>query len=198
VAQVKKQEVREAILFGAHTLFQQKGYTSTSVAEIAQAAGVSPSNIYVYFDSKFAILYAVYVPWLRARFLRLEEDLAPIEDHEVRLRFILRTVWHDIPSEDNGFANNLMQALSTATSEEGYSRDLLRWVEDRLSAMIRDCLPPARAALTDQALLAHVIFMAFDGFAMNHRLRGPSPRIDAIIDLMISLLLDRQPSRSDE
>ena len=191
MVQVKKEEVRSAILDAAYALFQEKGYTETSVSEIGRVAGVSPSNLYVYFGSKLDILFAIYDPWLKARLLALESELLNIRESEEQLRTIFRTLWRDIPAEDNGFANNMMQALSTGSVEEGYSRDLLLWAEDRVSAMIRGCLPPERAAVAERSLLAHVVFMAFDGFAMNHKLRGPSKRIDDIIDLTVDLVLGR-------
>jgi len=110
---------------------------------------------------------------------------------ERRLALILQTLWVRIPEENNGFANNLMQALSTASGEEQYSRDLLDWAEARLSDMIRACLPPERTYLADKSLLAHVFFMAFDGFAMNHKLQREAGRMDELIDLMVDLLLGR-------
>lgn len=191
MVQVKKEEVRSAILEASYKLFLEKGYTDTSVSEIGRVAGVSPSNLYVYFGSKLDILFALYDPWLKARLLALESELLTIRDPEEQLRLIFRTLWRDIPAEDNGFANNMMQALSTGSMEEGYSRDLLLWAEDRVSAMIRACLPSERAAVAERSLLSHVAFMAFDGFAMNHKLRGPSRRIDDIIELTVALVLGR-------
>ena len=196
MAQVKKREVETAILDAAYGLFRRKGYNNTSVAEIAQTAGVSPSNIYVYFCSKLEMLYAIYDPWLRQRLTALEQELETVGAPEDRLRHIFLTLWRDIPAENNGFANNLMQALSTASNDEGYSRDLLLWAEDRISAMIRRALPRGRARLADDSLLAHVIFMAFDGFVMNHGFHGPSQRIEPIIELMVSLLLGKLPAGS--
>ena len=61
--------------------------------------------------------------------------------------------------------------------------------------MVRGILPPARAALAERGYLAHVLFMAFDGFAMNVKLRGPSERIDGIIEVMVTLLLDGTAER---
>lgn len=198
MAQVKKQEVRDALLEGAYRLFCRKGYSGTSMAEIAREAGVSASNIYVYFGSKLDVLYALYDPWLRHRLTTLEKELTRIENPRDRLRHLFTALWRDIPQEEDGFANNLMQALSTAGSDEGYSRDLLLWAEERVSAMIRTCLPPERAALVQRSYLAHVIFMAFDGFAMNTRLRGPSRRIQGVVDMMVDLLLGTPPPAASD
>lgn len=50
---------KSRILSKARQLFWQKGYQSTTVAEIASACGCRPANIYNYFESKEHILYAV-------------------------------------------------------------------------------------------------------------------------------------------
>lgn len=194
MVQVKKQEIYNAILASAYTLFRDKGYVDTTVAEIGRAAGVSASNIYVYFSSKLEILYAICEPWLRDRITQLGGELDGLEEPEERLRLIFRTLWLDLPGENNGFANNLMQALSTAKPRDTYSRELLLWSENELTGLIRDALPPERAALVDGTYLAHIIFMAFDGFSINYKLKGPSERIDGIVELMVGLLLGRSPA----
>lgn len=195
MAQVKKETVREAILESAFALFRENGYSDTSMAQIARQAGVSPANIYVYFESKLELLFQIYSPWLQDRMARLEAEAAAVEEPREKLRVILCTLWVDIPAEENGFANNLMQAISTARPDEGYKRDLLRRVEEQVSRMIRETLPPERAALAERGYLAHMLFMAFDGFAMNSKLRGPSERIDGVIDVMVELLLDGESAK---
>lgn len=189
--QTKKTEIRDAILDGARQLFRERGYNASTITRIAERAGVSPANIYVYFSSKLEILFALYDPWLRERLEKLERDVAPIAEPEARLRFILRTLWADIPAEDNCFANNLMQALSSASAEEGYSRDLLVWAEDKLSELIAGSLPAERQFLVRNASVAHILFMAFDGFAMNRNLMGPSRRMEDMVELMLAMLLGR-------
>lgn len=197
MAQVKKGAVREAILASAFRRFAEKGYASTTLAQIAADAGISTSNLYVYFGSKLAILFALYDPWLRERLVALEQELAAIADPRARLRRILLALWRDIPAEHNGFSVNLMQALSTATPEQGYSRDLLLWAESRIGRLIRASLPPERAALAEGRLLAHVLMMAFDGFALNVKLADRSRRLPAIADLMADVLLGTVPGRPD-
>lgn len=46
----------DEVLDAALTLFVQKGYGATSVAEIARAAGISKGAVYLYFPSKQAII----------------------------------------------------------------------------------------------------------------------------------------------
>jgi AcrR family transcriptional regulator len=53
----KKQQTRETIVRVALELFAEHGYDETTLAEIADAADVSPRTIFSYFDSKEEILF---------------------------------------------------------------------------------------------------------------------------------------------
>ena len=135
------------------------------------------------------ILFALYDPWLRARLERLEIELQSVPPGEAQIGFILKTIWQDIPAEDNGFANNLMQALSSATPKDHYSRDLLLWAEHQVLMLLKQALPPERRFLAEGTGLAHIVFMAFDGFAMNQKLTGSSASGDEAVALMVAMLI---------
>lgn len=198
MAQVKKEEVLSSILDVAYDLFRLNGYVGTSMAQIASGAGISTSNIYVYFSAKLDVLAEIYGRWLDEQLDRLESDTAEITDPGDRLRRVLRSLWHTIPASDNAFAASWIQAVALAGPEEQeiYRRDLLLGFEQRLSRLIVDCLPDDRKHLVDNDVISHVLIMAFDGFALNHRLRGPSRRLDAAVNSMASLLLgDHGPAQ---
>lgn len=194
MAQVKKKVVRDAILSAAKQLFISRGYSGTTLADIAGASGVATSNIYNYFPSKLRILYALYEPWLDHRLDRLAQESARIDDPAKRLRKILMCVLYDLPSANNCFANNVLQALSTLAIDEPYSRDLLTRSEEKVANIIREALPAERSKSIDESLLAHLLFMAFDGFAVNYRIVGPSKQQPgAIVDMLCSLILGEVP-----
>jgi len=189
MAQIKKTEIREAILKSALKLFKRKGYVATTTAQIASGAGVSESNLYVYFPAKFQILFELYEAWFRDRIDDLESRLAREAAPRARLRLLLIELWRDMPLHDNGFANNLMQALTTVARAEGYRPDLLRWIESRIEAMILAAVPAARQARLVGGGLAHVLMMAQDGFVTNVHLNPSKPCSDETIELFCDLIL---------
>lgn len=189
MAQVKKDEVRRAILAAADRLFSKRGYHDTTLAQIAGAARVSTANLYVYFSSKLEILYAIYDPWLRRRIMHLETELAQAKTSQQRVFKLLHALWCEIPSEKNGFANNLIQAISTSRPSEGYRPDLLRWFEGKIATMLGNALPPKRRALVGQARFTHILVMAFDGFVIGRHLNPRMICDDRTIAVMAALLL---------
>jgi AcrR family transcriptional regulator len=55
----KKQRTRQAIVEAATSLFAERGYAETTLAEVAEAAEVSLSTIFNYFPGKPDIVFAV-------------------------------------------------------------------------------------------------------------------------------------------
>jgi len=167
MVQRKKSDVRDAILAAAFRLFSTQGYSATSLPQIAREAGISTANVYVYFSSKLDVLFTLYAPWLEERLERLERSLARIRDPQARLQRLLLALWRELPRESNGFANNVMQAVSTSGADGDYSPQLREFFQGRVAAWVAGCLGVAEREAT---LIASVLLMAFDGFAMNVRL----------------------------
>lgn len=192
MAQVKKAEVRDAIVAAAHELFREHSYSGTTLRQIATAADVSLANVYSYFASKLDLLVAISEPWLHGRLKQLESDLEAIKDSRQRLRFVIATLWREIPAEDNCFANNIMQALSTAQPTE-YDSRTIEWSKRKLNDMLHKCLPAERQALLANGSCVHFLFMAFDGFSLNSRLNPKAACTDEVVDLVCNLLEGTSP-----
>src|SRR5574338_45942 len=125
MVQVKKPAQREAILKRAFQLFARKGFKKTTMAEIAAASNMTVANIYVYFPSKLHLLYDIYDPIQKRQLETLAEEVRRIDAPRDKLRHLFYGLWHAIPAEDNGFANNLMQALADEAPGRGKVSDLL-------------------------------------------------------------------------
>ena len=164
MAQTKKNGVREAILHAAFAQFSEVGYSETSIPSIAAAAGISTANVYRYFPSKLQILYTLYEPWLVARLDELGASLAGIAEPRKRLEKLLLALWRELPRATNGFANNVMQALSTSGRNDAYDPHLRQLFQGRVAAWIAGA---TALSARESKIVAGVALMAFDGFAMN-------------------------------
>ena len=188
MAQIKKIEVRQAIVESAFTLFKHKGYTATTMSAIAREAGMTVSNLYVYFDSKILILYEIYSPWLVEQVTRLRESVSKLRQPRARLKRTIIGVWGDIPSADQSFANCMIEALASAPRNQGKPDDILAWSEQQLSELLRESLPEERHYLLNDNLYSHVLWMAFDGFVVNQRI-GDLRDVEKIAELFVDMLL---------
>ena len=54
------QETQRAILRAAHDLFVERGYGRTTIAQVAERAGVSPETIYATFKNKATLLHRTW------------------------------------------------------------------------------------------------------------------------------------------
>jgi AcrR family transcriptional regulator len=186
VVQVKKKAVRQAILDSAHDLFSEHGYHATTLQEIAERAGVGVSSLYSYFPSKIHLLYAVVEPWQKDAFERLEKRVLKFKAPRERLRAILLGVWRDMPMENIGLANSLMEALASADPTQKKPSPLLKWTEDRLMTMLNAALP--ENGRVDYEVLPNLFMMAYDGFVINRRLndlRDIERLTEALCDIIL-------------
>ncbi|HHZ8502825.1 TPA: TetR/AcrR family transcriptional regulator [Morganella morganii] len=98
----KQQRKRRQILDAAMHCFIEKGFHSTSTAEICKAAGMSPGNLFHYYPTKYAIIEAI---------AELDED-----DHKAILSM------GDEPGCAADIIEKMISALIMLYSEPGYTR----------------------------------------------------------------------------
>jgi AcrR family transcriptional regulator len=80
---------REAILNAALDLFVERGFWGTAVPEIAERAGVGAGTIYRYFESKEALVNAIY----RQQKMRFSSSVLENFPANVNTREQFRTIW---------------------------------------------------------------------------------------------------------
>lgn len=98
----KQQRKRRQILDAAMHCFIEKGFHSTSTAEICKAAGMSPGNLFHYYPTKYAIIEAI---------AELDED-----DHKAILSI------GDAPGHTADIIEKMITALIMLYNEPGYTR----------------------------------------------------------------------------
>jgi AcrR family transcriptional regulator len=187
VVQVKKKQVRQAILDSAYDLYSERGYHSTTLQDVAERAGVGVSSLYSYFPSKLHLLYAVFEPWHKGEFEQLEKRILKLKSPRDRLFALLLGLWRDIPITNIGLTNSLMEALASADPEQKKPVPLLKWTEERLMRMLKAALPDSGARL-DHDALSTLFIMAYDGFVINRRLNDLRD-IERLSNAMCDILL---------
>lgn len=187
LVQVRKKAVEKAILDAARALFTENGYHKTKLVDVAAQANIGVGNIYSYFPSKVQLLYAVYTPWLNARLKALETQLAQQPTGRARLRRLLLGLWQDIPAQNPGLANSLMEALATAEPGSGKQDRLIHDLEVRIGRMLATALPEDRTDLAARGFLSNLLVMAYDGFVINRRI-GDLRDLDSLVEDVCSLV----------
>jgi hypothetical protein len=132
-------------------------------------------------------MFAVYEPWFRQQIERLAREVANLRTSDAKLLRIVQRLWSELPADSR--SNNIIQAVSAAMPEDRYDPTLLRWTEQQIAKMLDNALPPERAAEVDSLRLAHILMMAFDGFAVNYRTAGGIACNRGIVRLMTAAIL---------
>ncbi|MEJ2580334.1 MAG: TetR/AcrR family transcriptional regulator [Acidobacteriota bacterium] len=81
---------RQLLVKAAGSVFAEKGYASTRVADIAERAGVGKGTVYEYFRSKEELLFAVFESINVDISARIDEALASGESTKEQLHDLLR------------------------------------------------------------------------------------------------------------
>ena len=188
MVQVKKKQIHQAIVDSAYDLFSERGYHSTTLQDVAERAGLGVSSLYSYFPSKLHLLYAVFEPWHKDEFAKLEKRVLRLKSPRDRLFAILLGLWRDIPIANIGLTNSLMEALASADPTQKKPVPLLKWTEERLMKLLKNALPTSGAGPIDHDALSTLFIMAYDGFVINRRLNDLRD-IERLSNAMCDLLL---------
>ncbi|TDD55949.1 TetR/AcrR family transcriptional regulator [Saccharopolyspora elongata] len=155
----KKRRTKQALIEAAIRLFDEKGYDSTTVAEIAAAAEVSPATFFNYFSAKDEVVFAddvLYDGLVQEAFAGRSADEQP-ED------LLLRTI-HQLSTADAWsfpFDHELtrIRARLIATVPALRAGALLRnaSLQQRLAHALREAYPEELDALHAAALTGALI-----------------------------------------
>ncbi|VVE01061.1 TetR/AcrR family transcriptional regulator [Pandoraea capi] len=194
--QVKKEDIRLAILEASHALFLEKGYVDTTMVQIAKRAGISHANIYSYFTAKLQVFFCVYEKWFKARISALETEVMSAHGAHARMRTLLAGLLVETPRLDNGFSHNLVQALATVSPGDPYDPSLLQWFRERLSAMLAASAPSLARDSVRRARLIDMLVLIFDGCLVNYHVNPASLPDVAMLEEYVAAFLSAEPAEA--
>lgn len=167
MARVKSETVRQAILTSAASQIAMTSYMDTTVAKIAKGAGIAPSNVYVYFESKLQIYFSIYTPWFETQVLALERAVARLKTPERKIQRLVSGLLNDIADDKTGYTSALMEGLAIVMPKDKYKPDLLHWAENKIVQIVCDALDGYTPQDPRLRAFAHLLMLTFDGVAMR-------------------------------
>lgn len=178
-------ETRERIVGVAMQLFWEKGYASTSIADILKAANANSGSLYHFFPGKQDLLIAV-----------LDMYLAGIDE------MLLQPLWENVPDPIdrvfallNGYREHLRATECRYGCPIGYlaleihepdppvrekiAANFNQWV-DRVETCLNDAGPRLPKNL-DRRALAHFVLTTMEGAVMQSRTYRTIDKFDSSI-----------------
>lgn len=155
---------RREILHAAARVFRRRGIVAAGMREIAEEAGLSPGNLYYYFDSKDELLLFCQERTLEHMLAAVDAAKAVGQSSAEQLRAILRAHVHALLDELEGATAHLeLDALPDALrapmirKRDRYERALRSLVAQGVA---RGEFSPCDAALVTRAMLGAVNWTA--------------------------------------
>jgi AcrR family transcriptional regulator len=181
----KKRATRDALARAALELFVERGYDETTLAEIADAAGVSTRTIFAYFPSKEDILFSTMQAMRDALVQALAERPAGTDALTALRDFILSSA-----HEKTELDYKLGQVIAADPTLSSHKRARIAEFQEVLAAAIADDLGVGPDDLRPQVAAASLT-AAFEVLERQDRGLSTVPKneeIAAAIDPVISFV----------
>ncbi len=166
-------DTRQRILLTAMQLFWEKGYASTSIADVLQAAGVNSGSLYHFFPGKQDLLLAVlgiYRDGMQQ--MLLDPAFEGVDDPIERIFALLARYRQSIVSTDCTYGCPIGSLALEIHEPDPPVREALAANFAGWTAAIEGCLHAAGSRLpadTDRAGLAELVLTTMEGGVMQAR-----------------------------
>jgi AcrR family transcriptional regulator len=181
----KKQATREALAAAALDLFLERGYDETTLAEIADAAGVSTRTIFAYFPGKEDILFSRMEAMRDALVRALAERPAGTDALTALREFILSS-----EHEKTELDHRLGELIAKDATLSSHKRARIAHLQEVLAAAIADDLGVGADDLRPQVAAASLT-AAFEVLERQDRAVSRTPtsvEIAAAIDPVLAFV----------
>lgn len=161
-----REERRRQVLEAALECFRREGFRGASMADICQAARMSPGHLYHYFAGKEAIIEAIAEDDLARRLAEVERAAAAPDVLDALITFGVETRDH---ATSGGLGGALRAEIAAEASHNPRIAAILVRFHGRLEARLGEVLAAAQRQgqvdpALDPALLAVVVGLMADGF----------------------------------
>ena len=166
-------ERRDQILDAAAAAFARRGFHATTVANIAEEAGISHGLLYRYFSGKEGLVIAIVE--------RTTGELAEAIEAAPSLDAALDALYASpaTPGEERAEGALFVEILAEAVRNDSVA-DVVRQADERVTSALADRLQQAQRAREisrklDPGAAAEVLMALADGFALRLSLADAEP-----------------------
>lgn len=161
-----RQQTRKQIIDAAFELFANEGYSKTSIAAVAKKAGISKGLIYHYFESKEAILEAIFdqLVALGDEMMSFPEEFGPAE----KIKQTLEQTFEFIEKETG--MGRLMVSLALQPDVFESLKPKLDKVQERQIMMFKEIMWDL--GRSEPELEAYQLGALMDGVLMGYLTKG--------------------------
>ncbi|MDO8323429.1 MAG: TetR/AcrR family transcriptional regulator [Phenylobacterium sp.] len=179
---------RQRILFAALALFGEKGFLSTSIADILKAAEANAGSLYHFFPTKQDLLIAVLETYRDGIYPMLLAPAWAGQDDPVERIFALLARYRDmLAATDCAYGCPIGSLALELHEPDPPVRDLLSANFIGWAGHVRTCLEDAGPRLPaglDRAKLATFILTTMEGGVMQSRTHRTLEAFDACVEML--------------
>jgi len=182
------ESTRDRILFAALELFGEKGYLSTSIADILKAAGANAGSLYHFFPTKQDLLIAVLETYRDGIYPML---LAPawegVDDPIEKVFALLARYRAMLEMTDCLYGCPIGSVALELHEPDPPVRELLAVNFTGWANHVRDCLDAAAGRLppeVDRGKLATFVLAVMEGGVMQSRTHRTLETFDASVEML--------------
>jgi len=190
----EKQALRQVILDAARELFVKEGYENVSMRRIADKIEYSPTTIYLYFEDKASLLFAVCEETFAKLAKRMESITLKNEDPITTLKRGCRAYVEFGLKYPNHYRVTFINHPELHLGREHYLREGSMGMRcySHLRANVQACIKDGRFKHTDLEALTQIIWAGGHGITSLFITKPGFPWAgkDKLIDLMIDVLVD--------
>lgn len=183
---------RERILFAALQLFGEKGFLSTSIADILRAAEANAGSLYHFFPTKQDLLIAVLETYRDGIYpMLIAPAWAGETDPIARIFALLGRYRQLLEASDCAYGCPIGSLALELHEPDPPVRDLLSENFTGWATHVRACLDDAEARLPpdlDRGKLALFILTTMEGGVMQSRTHRTLDAFDACVDMLADYL----------
>ncbi len=195
---VDREQRREEIAKAAMGLFSVKGFETTSISQVARAAGIGKGTVYEYFSSKDELIATSILLWCESIIEGAMSKIREIKDPEQKLRtFVLLSVEPLIADEHSIKTSVFIFQLILSKLDNQVFFNTLQQAFSNMGDIIVDIIMEGRQQgifhITDEkeAEMLAINLMAFlDGILLHHMIIGEKFDLISQVEHYMKYLLE--------